>query len=302
MRQLYHSGQQLGAYRLFHSLGQSEHSAVYLGEHLQERRQVAVKLLAGQRTEQEAAKFLAQASTLTLLRHAHIVQVLDSGIHDNTAFLVMAYAPNGTLRQRHPKGTPVPLATIVSYVNQVASALEYIHQRFLVHRDIKPHNMLLGTSNEVMLSDFGIAAVSHSIDPAQPDGYDFEGTVPYAAPEQLRGQPRRSSDQYALGIVVYEWLSGDWPFSGTFDEVTHQHMFAQPPSLRMKGIAISLEVEQVIMKALAKEPERRFGNITEFARALEEANQVNNQQYRLREVKQLPPRRQFLSPLPFPGE
>lgn len=302
MRQVYHSGQHLGAYRLFQSLGQSEHSAVYLGEHLQEHRQVAIKLLTGQRTEQEAAKFLAQASTLTLLRHAHIVQVLDYGIHDDTAFLVMAYAPNGTLRQRHPKGTPVPLATIVSYVNQVTSALEYIHQRFLVHRDIKPHNMLLGSNNEVMLSDFGIAAVSHSIDPAQPDGYDFEGTVPYAAPEQLRGQPRRGSDQYALGIVVYEWLSGDWPFSGTFDEVTHQHMFAQPPSLRMKGIAISLEVEQVIMKALAKEPERRFASTVEFAHALEEASQANNQHYSLREIKQPSPKRQFLSPLPFPRE
>ncbi|HZO74592.1 MAG TPA: serine/threonine-protein kinase [Ktedonobacteraceae bacterium] len=302
MRQLYHSGQQLGAYRLLQPLGQSGHSAVYLGEHLQERRQVAIKLLAGQRTEQEVTKFLTQASTLTLLRHAHIVQVLDYGIHDDTAFLVMTYAPNGTLRQRHPRGTPVPLATIVSYVNQVASALEYIHQRFLVHRDIKPHNMLLGSNNEVMLSDFGIAAVSHSIDPTQPDGYDFEGTVPYAAPEQLRGQPRRSSDQYALGIVVYEWLSGDWPFSGTFDEVTHQHMFAQPPSLRMKGIAISLEVEQVVMKALAKEPERRFASITEFAHALEEASEAHGQECLSQQVRQLPPKRQFLSPLPFPRE
>ncbi|HLG61063.1 MAG TPA: serine/threonine-protein kinase [Ktedonosporobacter sp.] len=302
MRQVYHSGQQLGAYRLLQPLGQSGHSAVYLGEHLQERSHVAIKLLAGQRTEQEVAKFLTQASTLTLLRHAHIVQVLDYGIHDDTAFLVMAYAPNGTLRQRHPKGTPVPLATIVSYVNQVASALEYIHQRFLVHRDIKPHNMLLGSNNEVMLSDFGIAAVSHSIDPAQPDGYDFEGTVPYAAPEQLRGQPRRGSDQYALGIVVYEWLSGDWPFSGSFDEVTHQHMFAQPPSLRMKGIAITLEVEQVIMKALAKEPEKRFASITEFARALAEASRANDQERPSPQIKHLPSKRQFLSPLPFPRE
>jgi len=302
MRQAYHSGQLLGSYRLLQPLGQNEHAAVYLGEHLHSRGQVAIKLLAGRRTEQEVARFLAQASSLTLLRHDHIVQVLDYGVNDDTAFLVMAYAPNGTLRQRHPKGTLVPLGTIVSYVNQVASALEYIHQRFLVHRDIKPHNMLLGTNNEVMLSDFGITVVSHSIDPAQPGGYDFEGTVPYAAPEQLQGRPRRGSDQYALGIVVYEWLSGDWPFCGTFDEVTHQHMFVQPPSLRMKGLAISLEVEQVIMKALAKEPERRFSSIMEFARALEEASRANRQECSSQQVKQPPPKRQFLSPLPFPRE
>lgn len=300
MRQAYHVGQQLGSYRLLQPLGQSEHSAVYLGEELHSRRQVAIKLLAGQRTEQEAAKLLAQVSALILLHHDHIVQVLDYGVNDDTAFLVMAYAPNGTLRQQHPRGALVPLSTVVSYVNQVASALEYIHQRFLVHRDIKPHNMLLGANNEVMLSDFGITVVSHSIDPAQPGGYDFEGTVPYAAPEQLQGQPRRGSDQYALGIVVYEWLSGDWPFCGTFDEVTHQHIFVQPPSLRMKGLAIPLEVEQVIMKALAKEPERRFTTIMEFAHALEDASKTTRLEVLPQESKQLPLKRQFLSPLPFP--
>lgn len=302
MRQSYHIGKQLGSYRLLHQLGQSDHSVVYLGKHPHSHKQVAIKLLEGQRTEQEATKFLAQGSALTLLRHPHIVPVLDYGLHDDTAFLVMTYAPNGTLRQRHPKGSRVPLTTIVSYVNQVASALEYIHQRFLVHRDIKPHNMLLGAHNEVMLSDFGIAVVSHSIDPAQPNGYDFEGTALYAAPEQLQGQPRRGSDQYALGVVVYEWLSGGWPFSGTFDEVTHQHMFVQPPSLRMKGLDISLEVEQVIMKALAKKPERRFASIMEFAHALEEASKTAGPEDPPQEGKRLPLKRQFLSPFPFPRE
>ena len=299
MNQSYRSGQQLGSYRLLHLLGQSDHSAVYAGEQIHSHAQVAIKLLSGQRTGKEAAKFLSQASSLLLLHHPHIVRVLDHGIDNGTAFLVMQCIPNGTLRQRHPKGTRVPLATIVSYVNQIADALHYIHQRFLVHRDVKPHNMLLGARNEVMLSDFGIAVISHSIDPLFPEKYDFEGTVPYAAPEQLQGQSRRSSDQYALGIVVYEWLSGDWPFSGTFDEIAHQHLLSQAPSFREKRLAVPIEVEQVVMKALAKEPDKRFATIKEFASALEEAYQATQQESPSPNTQAAPLKRQFLPPFPF---
>jgi eukaryotic-like serine/threonine-protein kinase len=99
---------------------------------------------------------------LAQLVHPHIVRVLDFGVEDNTPYLAMVYAPNGTLRQQHPKGTRLPLVAIISYVKQVAEALQYAHDRRLIHRDIKPENMLLGEKKQVLVSDFGIALVAQS--------------------------------------------------------------------------------------------------------------------------------------------
>src|SRR5437588_5140881 len=126
----------------------------------------------------------------------------------------MEYDPNGTLRQRYPKGTRLPFNTIVSYVTQIADALEHAHHEKLVHRDVKPGNILLGRRHEALLADFGLAVLTRS---ARSQSLEkAAGTPTYMAPEQLRGSPRRASDQYALGIMVYEWLSGDVPFHGSF--------------------------------------------------------------------------------------
>ncbi len=287
--------QQLDKYCLLQQLGQSSTSEVYLGEHPQFHVPVAIKVLRGRLSRSDLEKFQAQARVLTHLEHPHIVRVLDFGIENSRPFLVMNYAPNGTLRQRHPRSIPLPLETIVFYVKQIASALQYVHDHKLIHRDIKPHNMLLGPSYEILLSDFGIAVTSHSIETNLPGMPDFEGTVLYAAPEQLQGKPRRSSDQYALGVVVYEWLSGELPFIGSFYEVTRQHLFNLPPSLRQKkGVDIAPAVEEVVLKALAKDPQERFGNVWEFAEALEWTGKVTPE---LRPHVKV--RRQFRSPFPF---
>jgi serine/threonine protein kinase len=269
-----------------------------LGEHLHLNFPVAIKILSEHFTQNEMKKFLVHGSTLAQLKHPHIVQVIESGLHDTTPFLVMDYAPNGNLRERHPKGTRVPLETVVSYVQQIAGALDYVHDRKLIHRDIKPHNMLLGSDNQVFLSDFGIAIPSYSIDAIRSD--DFEGTVVYAAPEQLEGRPRKSSDQYALGVVVYEWLCGDWPFRGSFKEIAHQHLSVPPPDLHEKNSSISPAVETAVLKALAKDPARRFARVQEFADALERASQEDKQQVALPELSPPPvAKRQFMSPFPF---
>lgn len=287
--------QQLDKYCLLQQLGQSSTSEVYLGEHPQFHVPVAIKVLRGRLSRSDLEKFQAQARVLTHLEHPHIVRVLDFGIENSRPFLVMNYAPNGTLRQRHPRNIPLPLETIVFYVKQIASALQYVHDHKLIHRDIKPHNMLLGPSDEILLSDFGIAVTSHSIETNLPGMPDFEGTVLYAAPEQLQGKPRRSSDQYALGVVVYEWLSGELPFIGSFYEVTRQHLFNLPPSLRQKkGVDIAPAVEEVVLKALAKDPQERFGDVWEFAEALERAGKVT-----LEPRPHVKVRRQFRSPFPF---
>src|SRR5437588_8838431 len=144
----------------------------------------------------------------------------------------MDYLPNGNVRQRHPKGTVLPLLTIVSYVTQIASALQYAHDEKLIHRDIKPENMLLDRDNTLVLSDFGIALMVQSS--RYQSTQEVAGTAAYMAPEQFQGHPQRASDQYALGVVVYEWLTGDRPFHGSFAEIASQHLFVPSPPLRAK--------------------------------------------------------------------
>ncbi len=263
-------GQQLDNYRLTRLLGAGGFGEVYLAEHLYRTTQVAIKILP-QLAQDDLHSFLIEARTFRL-KHPNIVQVLDFGVEGRIPFIVMEYAPNGTLRQRHPKGTRVLLPTIVSYVKQVASALQYAHDERLVHRDVKPENILIGVQNQVLLSDFGIATIAHGT--ASQSVEAMAGTIPYMAPEQIQGNPRSASDQYSLGVVVYEWLCGDRPFHGTLTEVAMQHATMLPPSLREKVPAISPDVEQVVTTALAKDPKQRFGNVLAFATALEQASQV----------------------------
>src|SRR5439155_18512246 len=189
-----------------------------------------------------------------------------------TPLLVMDYAPNGTLRQRHPKGSILSPTTIIPYVKQIADALQYAHEQKVIHRDVKPENILLGRRNEVLLSDFGIALVAQSSRYHSTQGIqDLAGTIAYMAPEQIQSQSVPNSDQYSLGIVVYEWLTGARPFQGSFTEIAVKQTMALPPSLREKVPDIPPAVEEVVMKALAKDPQQRFENVQVFALALEKA-------------------------------
>src|SRR2546425_6159438 len=263
-------GQQLGNYRLIRLLGEGGFAEVYLGEHIHLGTQAAIKVLHTQLTSEDVDKFRTEARTIAHLIHPHIVRVLEFGVEGKAPFLVMDYAPNGTLRQRHPKGAALALPLIVAYVKQVADALQYAHDEKLIHRDIKPENMLLGRRNEILLSDFGIAIVAQS---SRYQGtQDMAGTIAYMAPEQIQAHPRPASDQYSLAIVVYEWLTGERPFHGSFTEIAIKHSVVPPPPLREKVPTILPDVEQVVMMALAKDPKERFGNIQAFANALEQAS------------------------------
>jgi putative spermidine/putrescine transport system substrate-binding protein len=266
-----HSGLQLGNYRVIRLLGRGGFAAVYLGEHRYLKTQVAIKILQTKVTNTgELESFLKEAQTIAHLVHPHIVRILDFGVNEETPFLVMDYAPHGTLRQRHPKGVSVSVTTLVPYVKQIAAALQHAHDKRIIHRDVKPENMLLGGNNEVLLGDFGIALVAQSSH--YQSTQDVAGTITYMSPEQIQGKPRAASDQYSLGIVSYEWLCGDRPFHGSFAELCTQHLFASPPSLREKLPTIAPDVERVIMTALAKDPRQRFGSIDAFANALEQAS------------------------------
>jgi outer membrane protein assembly factor BamB/serine/threonine protein kinase len=265
-------GQIVGEYRLLRKLGGGSFGQVYLAEHVRDHQQVALKLLQVHLTTKEDLRaFLNEARTMRL-RHPHIVPLLDFGLSsEDMPFLVMEYASRGTLRNLHPKGSRIPLPMVVIYATQIASALQYAHDTHVIHRDVKPENMLVRDEQTILLSDFGIATTAHSTRSVRAnDGVG--GTVPYMAPEQLDGHPRPASDQYALGIVVYEWLAGRCPFQGTAIEVSMQHALKPPPSLVDQVPGLPKEVEEVIFKALAKDPKERFVSMQVFASTLQRAS------------------------------
>lgn len=270
-------GQLFGNYRLARLLGQGGFADVYLGEQVYLNTQAAIKVLRTRLTDEDIVHFRNEARTIAHLEHPHIVQVLDFGVEGDIPFLVMMYAPKGSLRQRHPRGAPLPPELIVRYAKQIASALQFAHQQKLIHRDIKPENILLGRNDEVLLSDFGIALVTPSaraqslFDQSKTSG--LIGTVPYMAPEQIQGQPTLASDQYALAVVVYEWFCGMPPFTGMPMEIAVKHVTTLPPLLREKDPTIPADVEKVVLTALAKDPRQRFANVQAFATALEHAYQ-----------------------------
>jgi len=281
-------GERFGDYRLVRFLGRGGFGEVYLGEHIQDKSLAAVKVLKTDLKDKadltelvnKLKEFINEASSFNL-KHPNIVQLLAFGLgKGDTPFLAFEYAPNGSILTRHPRGISLPLATIVTYIKSIAAALQYAHDHRRIHRDVKPENILLGANNEVLLSDFGIATFAHG-----PESWEEQrgsGTLAYMAPEQIQRKAQPASDQYALGIMVYEWLSGRPPFvsDGVSPrdmqqmQVMYQHLEIPPPPLCKQVAAISPDVEQVVLTALGKDPKARFANIQAFASALEQTSQV----------------------------
>ncbi len=268
---------QLGNYRLIQRIAQGGFAEIYLGEHIYLSTFAAIKVLHTYLESSDLEIFRQEASIVARLRHPHIISIHDFDVKDGVPFLVMDYAPNGTLRQRHPRGSRLSPATCLSYLKQVAEGLQYAHDQRFIHRDIKPENMLIGARDDILLSDFGIAVVfsthTHS-------DREIVGTITYMAPEQLQGKPVIASDQYSLGVVLYEWLSGDCPFKGSLGEVSAQHVNVPPPPLAGRIEGISPALEAVVMRALAKQPAERYASALEFAFAFESA--ISQQPLRLR--------------------
>lgn len=262
-----YTGKYIGNYRVLHLLGKGGFAEVYLCQHKYIGTLAAVKVLRAGMDEVGEANFYAEARIAASLVHPRIIRVLEFGLEGRSPYLVMDYAPNGTLRRLYPRGTPMTPHSVVRYIEQVAQAVQYVHNRGLVHRDIKPENLLLAAGNQLLLSDFGISvnalAVSHT--------KGVVGTAAYMAPELIEGEPCYASDQYALGVVAYEWLCGTWPFLGNAADILEQHLYDFPPPLRELVPTIPEEVEEVVLRALAKNPRDRFDSVLEFAAALKAA-------------------------------
>jgi eukaryotic-like serine/threonine-protein kinase len=259
------TGQQIDQYRLLRYLGSGGSGVVYLGEHIANRSQVALKILSQPLDTNSIAEFLTEAQAV-LLAHPHIVQMKKFGVYQQYPFFVMPYLAHGNLRQIFPKGKRFAWNAIQPYIMQIADALQYIHVEGIVHRDIKPENMLLADPNTVLLSDFGIALVSYTINLKI---QNIHGTLHYMAPEQLAGKAVRASDQYALGAVIYECLTGQPPFVGNLESVFYQHAHSSVRPPMSIEPAISPEINDLVLKMLAKNPGERFVDMNEFVLAVD---------------------------------
>lgn len=268
----------LGNYRLLKPLGESKLARVYLAEHIHLGTQAVIKVLHTRELQEEHGElFKQEAYILARLEHPHIMRILNFDFDEGEPFLVMSYASGGSLQMRHPSGSRVPLTQVNDYVQQIASALQYAHEQKIIHRNVKPKNLLIGARGEILLTDFSIATQSQGM------AGGIVGTPTYAAPEQMYQQAVAASDQYALGIIVYEWLCGHVPFQGTFAEILSQHYSAPVPSLRQQT-GLSSAVEHVVLRALEKEPEQRFPSLQAFAKAFQDA--VDQQERAARRISE----------------
>jgi serine/threonine protein kinase len=255
-------GQEVGNYKLLRLLGQGSSASVYLGEHKYHHSYFAVKILGTQATNRQKTRWSNEIFMLSHITHPHLVHMREHGTGDDIQFLVMDLAAQGTLLDLFTQS--VPIGQVTTCVRQLASVLQHLHMRHIIHRDIKPKNILVDFSGNVLLADFELAT----------DYRNCQSTVAtpaYAAPEQMQGRPCPASDQYALGVIVYQWLCGELPFRGTLAEMAAQHRNVSPPPLRDKTPTIPHTVEQVVLTALAKDPSSRFADIQTFAEVLEES-------------------------------
>ncbi|CDQ44693.1 serine/threonine-protein kinase [Mycolicibacterium neoaurum] len=269
-------GATFAGYTIVRALGAGGMGEVYLAQHPRLPRQDALKILLAQvSTDDEyRQRFEREADIAATLWHPHIVGVHDRGESDGQLWIAMDYVP-GTdaarlLRGDHPQG--LPPQQVIQIVTAVAEALDYAHQRNLLHRDVKPANILIcgpdSGDQRIMLADFGIARWSDDVSGLTATNMTV-GTVSYAAPEQLMGNPLDGrSDQYALAATAYELLSGTPPFRNSNPAVViSQHLSASPPAIGSRRPELA-HLDPVFTKALAKEPGDRFDRCTDFARAL----------------------------------
>jgi len=259
-------------YQIEREIGSGGMATVYLAEDLKHHRRVAVKVLNPELAQTLGAeRFLREIETAANLTHPHIIPLFDSGEADGFLFYVMPYVKGESLRTRLTKEKQLPVEDAVQITREIADALAYAHEEGVIHRDVKPANIMLEAGHAV-LADFGVA---HAVAEAKDDRITRTGTSlgtpAYMSPEQATGEQDLDgrSDQYALGCVLYEMLAGHPPFTGAqVEAVVRKHLTEEPPSVTKARPTVEEEVTRVISRALAKSPADRFRTTGEMAAAL----------------------------------
>lgn len=258
-------------YKLYERLGEGGMAEVFRAEDLRLGREVAVKILRPQYASEKSflERFINEARSMAGFSHPNVVNVYDVGRDGQRYYIVMEYVPGEDLRQQLERNGSVPARQALDIARQMAQGIGYAHRKGLVHRDIKPGNILMTPLGEVKVADFGIAKAMASVGLTEP-GIVW-GTTAYLSPEQVRGEPATpASDVYAMGVVLYEMLAGKPPFQGE-DRVSIalKHLRDEPPPFD-EAVQMARGVEFLVRKALAKEPRERFANAEEMARSLGE--------------------------------
>ncbi len=269
-------GRTFGNYQIIEQIGVGGMATVYKAYQSNMDRYVAIKVLPEQlaKDPEFLGRFEQEARTIARLENKHILPVYDYGAQDGIMYLVMRYIGEGTLKDLTQQG-PVHLARAVDFLTQIAEALQYAHDRGVIHRDIKTSNVLIGEGSQCYLTDFGIAKLAASSSHFTSSGAII-GTPAYMSPEQCNGLPADArSDLYALGIVLYEMLTGRVPFEAETPIAVVRMQIDQPlPSPRSKNPNVPEAIEKVTFRALAKDPENRYASVREFAGALTDAFQA----------------------------
>jgi len=258
-------------YELEELVGTGGMSSVYRAHDRLLERHVAIKVLHEQFTADSdyVERFRREARAVAQLSHPNIVTVIDRGEHDDRQFIVFEYVDGENLKALVEREGPLPECDAIELALQVARALGFAHEQGLVHRDVKPQNVLLNDGGQAKVTDFGIAR-SLEVSGNLTQSGTVMGTSDYIAPEQARGSKvDAQSDVYSLGTVLYELLTGEVPFQGdNFVAVAMQHINQPPPSVRERRPELSPCVDEVVQRAMAKEPRDRFGSMEELCAAL----------------------------------
>jgi beta-lactam-binding protein with PASTA domain len=254
-------------YRIERRIGTGGMADVFLARDETLGRRVAIKILAERYAQDDAflERFRREATAAAGLSHPNIVSVYDRGQAAGTSYIAMEYLNGPTLKDEITSRAPLPEAEVVNWATQALDALEFAHRQGVVHRDIKPHNMILTDEGRLKVTDFGIARAANAQQMTEVGS--IVGTAQYLSPEQARGlDVGPQSDLYSMGIVLYEMLTGELPFNGdSAVEIAMKQVSDPPPSIRRKNRLVSEGLEQVVMRALSKDPALRHRSARQMA-------------------------------------
>src|SRR5437660_5954861 len=254
-----------GRYRIMRKLGAGGMANVYLAEDQELGRRVAIKLLNDRHAgdDQFIERFRREAKNAAGLSHPNIVSIYDRGEAQGTYYIAMEYLDGTTLKELIVTRGQTPISVAIDYARQILAAVRFAHRHGIVHRDIKPHNVLVDAEGRLKVTDFGIARAGAS---QMTEAGSIIGTAQYLSPEQAKGAPvDQTSDLYSVGVLLYELLTGTAPFSGdTPVEIAMKHLSSVPEPPSAHRAEIPHDLDMVVMRALAKDPSERYQSAEEF--------------------------------------